>query len=272
MKVLEVLQDVLDLYSQTGPEMHRWDEEVRYCLVPEDWQGAVVVGDLHGDFQSLERIVSNKWSKDEGLIFLGDYVDRGRRQLDVVVYVARLKLEYPEKVILLRGNHEDGQVNTYYGFRDSVPSEIYRLCQRWFDLLDVFALWEGRFFFVHGGIPRLERYSLSALLSPDVVEDMLWSDPSAYADWRSNPRGAGWLYPKGAVERFCADLGVKALIRGHQPRSAEQARDESKFFSGRLYTVFSTGLPSRDTGYFLEDPFVLLIDRKGGIRIEPIWD
>lgn len=72
----------------------------------------VVVGDLHGDLQSLQAILKDIYyndffkNKSNKLIFLGDYVDRGPDSLGVLFTCCRLKNAYPDSIFLLWGNHE----------------------------------------------------------------------------------------------------------------------------------------------------------------------
>ena len=74
---------------------------------------AIIVGDIHGDLESLTHILenSNFMEKAKGgenilLIFLGDYGDRGSYSPEVYYIVLKLKELFPERVVLMRGNHE----------------------------------------------------------------------------------------------------------------------------------------------------------------------
>jgi len=48
---------------------------------------------------------------------LGDYVDRGAFSVEVISYLFAHKLSAPQKVFLLRGNHEIREVQTMFSFR-----------------------------------------------------------------------------------------------------------------------------------------------------------
>ncbi len=267
-EVREILDSAIAFYSMRKKELPRG---LSHTILPPHLPEVLVVGDLHGDYETLVRIIARFVSPQTWVVFLGDYVDRGRRQLDVLVKVLELKLRYPDRIVLLRGNHEDDRMNRYYGFYGQVPWEIYEKCQYLFKMLDLFALWPNKLFFVHGGIPRLNSYSLTSLLKEEVADDLVWNDPNQKNDyWLPNPRGIGWLFPPSAVKEFCRKIRVKAVVRGHEVRSGcEEVTEETKRFSGMLYTVFSTG-SSKDSYYSVE-PYVLLADRNGRLKCHFIW-
>jgi hypothetical protein len=66
-----------------------------------DW----VIGDLHGMFHTLKRLVDRVASQDESphFVFVGDYPDRGPFPREIVDYL----LEFPFPADFLRGNHDD---------------------------------------------------------------------------------------------------------------------------------------------------------------------
>ena len=71
-------------------------------------QKIFVIGDIHGCFDKLCALM-NKIPinfKQDQLIFIGDYIDRGSGSLEVVDYLIDLKKRVPG-IIFLKGNHED---------------------------------------------------------------------------------------------------------------------------------------------------------------------
>jgi serine/threonine-protein phosphatase 2B catalytic subunit len=77
----------------------------------------MVVGDIHGQYFDLLNILK-KWRPDHNLLFLGDYVDRGAFSCEVILHLLALKLKYPHKVFLIRGNHECSTVSAHFGFKE----------------------------------------------------------------------------------------------------------------------------------------------------------
>jgi serine/threonine protein phosphatase 1 len=67
------------------------------------------IGDIHGDLEALLKILGAfpKLTKEDTLLFVGDYIDRGPKSREVVEYVRRLGQHSAAKVVCLRGNHED---------------------------------------------------------------------------------------------------------------------------------------------------------------------
>eukprot|EP00983_Pelagomonas_calceolata_P066899 1149254-Pelagomonas_calceolata.AAC.8 len=71
----------------------------------------VVVGDTHGQFHDLIEIFKIAGpAPDTNYLFLGDYVDRGYYSVETVCMVIALKVRYPSRVVMIRGNHESRQI------------------------------------------------------------------------------------------------------------------------------------------------------------------
>ena len=78
----------------------------------------MIVGDIHGQFYDLCNMIEKAGKPPEtNYLFLGDYVDRGIYGTEVVLLLCCLKLCYPSKVLLLRGNHESRSMTENFTFR-----------------------------------------------------------------------------------------------------------------------------------------------------------
>lgn len=182
-------------------------------------------------------------------LFLGDYVDRGLRSLDVICLLLALKLKFPQNMTLLRGNHECPAINRIYGFYDECKRKfsvkLWRTFIDAFNCLPVAAVVSGKIFCCHGGLsPDLKRLDQvnSEIIRPTSVPgsgllcDLLWSDPDQdVCGWGTNERGISVTFGPDVVAEFCRKTGIDLVVRAHQV-----VQDGYEFFANRrLVTIFS---------------------------------
>lgn len=215
-----------------------------------------VIGDIHGNLNTLlqiSKIIEDK--NPEMVIFLGDLVDRGPRQLECFLMVLSLKILEPQKYYLLKGNHETLEMNQYYGFfadfmsrfkNSKKFSEILKV----YDLLPLCAIVNRSILCLHGGIPQdveildklknVNTKDLSIILNSvsKYIIQILWNDPKKnLKGFSASFRGPGIkFFGEEVFETFLKENNLKFVIRSHEcfPEGYRW------FFHKRLLSIFSS--------------------------------
>ncbi|MEM1589602.1 MAG: metallophosphoesterase family protein [Candidatus Bathyarchaeia archaeon] len=235
---------------------------------------ALVVGDLHGDLESLIDVLNGSQfvqkmgqNRDAVAIFLGDYGDRGPYSAEVYYALLRLKLQFPRQVILLRGNHEGPEdlmasphdLPWQFEARFGVGwEEAYTRVRELFNRLYNAVIVEDRYLMVHGGPPAQAKtpedlaYAHTRHPREGLLEDLLWSDPTdAISETCASPRGAGKLFGRKVTDAALQRFGVKIIVRGHEPCMKGYKINHN----GKILTLFSR----RGPPYFNENGAYLVV-------------
>ncbi len=175
------------------------------------------IGDIHGCFDSLKELIENKiqLQKDDKLILLGDYINRGDKSKEVVNFIIEL-LKNGYDVIPLKGNHElllletfedeknkpkwiqNGGDETLKSFGISLIKDIFSKYLDFFSNLKSYFSIE-HFLFVHAGFN-------DKILNPfQDTYSMVW---------------------ESQVEYFNPLLTEKTIIHGHRPISNEYCKKQ----------------------------------------------
>lgn len=208
-----------------------------------------ICGDIHGQYYDLLRIFEYAgYPPESNFLFLGDYVDRGRQNLETICLLLAYKIKYPENFFMLRGNHESDSINRIYGFYEECKRrynvKMWKKFTECFNCLPVAALIEDKVLCMHGGLSPdlIDLDQIRKVQRPTDVPDngllcdLLWSDPDANVNgWGENERGVSYVFGAEVVNRFLKSQNLDLIVRGHQV-----VEDGYEFFCNKkLVTVFS---------------------------------
>ena len=165
-------------------------------------------------------------------------MDRGAHDVECLLLLFALKVLYPQKVYLLRGNHEwlgiNGDIDGYgtesfsyhaiMAFGEELARYFVRSCNTIFSYLSLACIIDNSIFCVHGGIPREfgvapDRSILDKIAAipkpvagywpqfPSLVGDLVWGDPYGGAIDGSDPEPSA---PKART----ASLALQSYSKG----------------------------------------------------------
>lgn len=190
-----------------------------------------VCGDVHGQFDDLmELFNTGGFCPSTNYLFMGDFVDRGFNSVETFLLLLALKVRYPDRITLIRGNHESRQITQVYGFYDECMRKygsinVWRYCTEVFDYLAMAALIDNKIFCVHGGlspsittIDEIRNIDRKQEVPHDgAMCDLLWSDPDEELNgFGISPRGAGYLFGGDEVAKFNRINNISLIARAHQ--------------------------------------------------------
>ena len=200
----------------------------------------IIVGDIHGQFYDMihmfEKVVDNRNLPKTNMLFLGDYVDRGNYSIEVCIFLFSLKINFPQEITLLRGNHESVAMTEHFTFREEVlrkyggDESVFDAFIEAFESMPLAADVNGDYLCMHGGISpelttvddinKIDRYIEPPLQG--FLCDLLLSDPCGDKEARNHKfsknveRECSFKFGLDPVKQILKKNNFLSIIRAHQ--------------------------------------------------------
>lgn len=149
----------------------------------------IAVGDIHGEIEKLNNLLGKiNPQKSDKLVFLGDYIDRGKNSKEVIERL--LKLSKTTNCIFLKGNHEDMLLKArteedvenwlLSGGNETLASydnfkNIFKLHNKFFNNLKRYHI-ENGYLFSHAGI------NPNKTIENQTDDDLFWIRDKFYSN------------------------------------------------------------------------------------------
>ncbi len=311
------LHAVLDFFTEIIPYLE--DKPI----IREIKSGPVLyVGDIHGFYDCLQNAFKvAELKKVHSVVFLGDYTDRGPEQLKSLLKVMDafsrsegynnhnilqdyiLEEKFPFKVIALRGNHEDSEINARYGFKEELrythgfPEFPIKQLDELYSNLPIIATTGWKTIAIHGGIPKpkeggeassLLRYLISKKTPLNIdlndryshelmveIYQALWNDPyfgddAGKPNFQPSFRGGNiFEFNKAAFTTFLKLNNRLRLVRAHETaREGYEVHWDEKFV--HIFSASPYFERVKQSAFFLEyeDGTGEILDGSGRILTE----
>ena len=276
--------DILHLTPEEADELLEYLERrvpVRPPLVeiPEGIADeAIVFGDSHGDWRSVEEAVRRYREGNRCLVGLGDYVDRAPDDCGPAgsvangLYLLQLVAEAPGHVTLIQGNHEI--VHRIPAVPHNLPEEVDELwgpdSTRYDRLLGLFergpfaATTPNGAYLAHAGFPRGKLPIPWTRAFVDMDDDRLCEITWAESDASRVRRGAAAPWGRLDLEQFLKSTGLELMLRGHDPDLTGRP-----LYGGRCLTLHTSRIYERYGGVIIAHlPLETPLRTVGDLKVE----
>ena len=221
----------------------------------------VIHGGVYGDLVTLFDLWQKIGNVDSyRLIFLGNVVGKGPKQLEALLLTLSLKSRRREEVQLLMGVEEYSGTDfpehliARFGKRGK---ELYACFRELFSALPLAVLIEGEVLAVHSSPPLTNVRRGCKLLEcymwrdqrelKALIEEVLWSKPSNVCSWDDDPSECvvpspdlkGFLWGPGMTRRILMAFKVRGIVRNNSV--VEGVKVEHR---GKVITLITSRVPT----------------------------
>jgi len=255
-KMPRIFKEAAEQIQNGALPLYGWGRKEKVLVLPKEAEDQkwFFIGDIHGDFLALHRLLEQS-SRDPDfyICFLGDLVDRGPCDLECFALLLETAKQHPGRVMWIAGNHDEGisfHPEAEHKFKSTVePAEFLDLLnappqksdseklESWGQLfigtvagLPRAALFPDGLLATHGGVPLEDRWPALKVVSDFenafILGDFTWTRATTV------PHKKGWQYDAAKrktssnfefgykdLEGFCKRVEsffpVKRLVRGH---------------------------------------------------------
>ncbi|CCD70428.1 Serine/threonine specific protein phosphatases domain-containing protein [Caenorhabditis elegans] len=224
--------EVLKKLLQKSCEVLKQDEMVVKVTGP-----AVIFGPVYGEGDSMISLMSlaKKVPPEQTYVMLGCYLGRGFAQIECLVFLLAYKILHPEKVVLLKGHHEESisiemlKVKEWLMARgierdvdlEECMIEMKRACS----MMSAAAVIDSKILCMPGGPgPTIREKGLQklvglkkgvqAIADKKLLMEASWS-VLLLDDAQKDMHGMPFFTPQQATD-FCKANNLKCIVRGRQ--------------------------------------------------------
>ena len=218
-----------------------------------------IFGNMYGIYTDLMRYFESYGNPSDNIqngdinvmqyIFLGDFCDRGTQSLEVILLLFALKIKYPNFIYLIRGHHEDININEFYGLgseckeklNEDIKKEdsIFQKINQVFDYLPFGVLVDNNILCIHSGLGTSIKLLDDILNIPRPIQvnqnpennvelqvlDLLYSEYN-YENENNlyninslrDKKQKGFIvnYGKEVLDKFCERNNINLIISSHK--------------------------------------------------------